>query len=192
MLMKIKSVCFFVVVFLSFACTDKQAKKESPFDGRARELLAKLAQKDGVIKGILLHQGETNTGDKGWPEKVRTIYNNMLKDLNLDAKNVPLLAGGVVAKDQAGQCASMNEIIATLPQTIPTAHFIASDGCEAGRDHLHFTAEGYNMLGRRYAAQALSLLGYSINASHKADNFSPVTKSDAETIEKMLYTAAAN
>jgi hypothetical protein len=26
--------------------------------------MAKLAQKDGVIKGILLHQGESNAGDK--------------------------------------------------------------------------------------------------------------------------------
>ena len=28
--------------------------------------LAKKAQKDGVIKGILLHQGETNSGDPRW------------------------------------------------------------------------------------------------------------------------------
>ena len=33
--------------------------------------IARLAQKDGVIKGILVHQGESNTGDKAWPEKVR-------------------------------------------------------------------------------------------------------------------------
>ena len=29
--------------------------------------MARLAQKDGVIKGILVHQGESNTGDKAWP-----------------------------------------------------------------------------------------------------------------------------
>jgi hypothetical protein len=33
--------------------------------------MAKLAQKDGVIKGILLHQGESNTNDKEWPQKVK-------------------------------------------------------------------------------------------------------------------------
>src|ERR1035437_1497356 len=33
--------------------------------------IAKLAQKVGVIKGILLHQGESNTGDTGWPTKVK-------------------------------------------------------------------------------------------------------------------------
>ena len=31
--------------------------------------MAKLAQKEGVIKGILLHQGESNTNDKQWPAK---------------------------------------------------------------------------------------------------------------------------
>lgn len=34
--------------------------------------MAKLAQKDGVIKGILLHQGESNAGDREWPQKVKS------------------------------------------------------------------------------------------------------------------------
>lgn len=122
--------------------------------------LAKIAQKDGVIKGILLHQGESNTNDKEWPEKVKGVYDNLLKDLNLSAANVPLLAGEVVNSDQNGVCASMNKIINTLPQTIPTAHVISSAGCPAAFDNLHFTAEGYRMLGVRYAARMLSLLGY--------------------------------
>jgi hypothetical protein len=36
--------------------------------------MARLAQKDGVIKGILLHQGESNTNDTTWPSKVKTVY----------------------------------------------------------------------------------------------------------------------
>ena len=44
-------------------------------------MMAKLAQKDGVIKGILLHQGESNTNDKEWPNKVKRVYDNLLKDL---------------------------------------------------------------------------------------------------------------
>jgi hypothetical protein len=34
--------------------------------------MAKQAQKYGVIKGVLLHQGESNSGDKEWPNKVTT------------------------------------------------------------------------------------------------------------------------
>lgn len=41
--------------------------------------LAEKAQKEGVIKGILLHQGESNTGDKEWPLKVKWVYENLLR-----------------------------------------------------------------------------------------------------------------
>ncbi|QMU27111.1 sialate O-acetylesterase [Adhaeribacter radiodurans] len=133
------------------------------YDGNPYERLvemAKLAQKKGVIKGILLHQGESNTGDKEWPRKVKGVYDNLVKDLGLKAKSVPLLAGELVSKEEGGACASMNEIIATLPQTIPTAHVISSEGCTAVPDHLHFTAEGYRKLGTRYGEKMLALLGY--------------------------------
>ncbi len=127
--------------------------------GRLVEL-AKSAQQAGVIKGILLHQGESNTGDPTWPAKVKGVYDNLLADLGLEADSVPLLAGEVVHADQGGVCASMNEIIRTLPQTIPNAYVIPSSGCAVARDNLHFSAAGYRQLGRRYAAQMLSLLGY--------------------------------
>lgn len=121
--------------------------------------VAKLAQKDGVIKGILLHQGESNTNDKEWPNKVKVVYENLLKDLNLKAEDVPLLAGEVVNADQQGACASMNKIIDDLPKTIPTAHVISSQGCASRPDHLHFTPAGYRELGKRYGETMLSLLG---------------------------------
>jgi len=121
--------------------------------------MAKIAQQSGVIKGILLHQGESNTNDTIWPAKVKLVYENLLKDLALDAKKVPLLAGEVVNADQGGVCASMNKIIDKLPETIPTAHVISSAGCTDGQDNLHFNAEGYRELGRRYAATMLPLLG---------------------------------
>jgi len=127
--------------------------------GRLLEM-AKQAQHMGVIKGILLHQGESNTNDSLWPGKVKLVYDNLLHDLGLQAGATPLLAGEVVNADQGGVCASMNKIIATLPSVIPNAHVISSAGCTAGGDHLHFNAAGYRELGRRYAAEMLSLLGY--------------------------------
>lgn len=122
--------------------------------------MAKLAQKDGVIKGILLHQGESNTGDTGWPSKVKGIYDNLISDLGLDAKSVPLLAGELVNADQGGACASMNPIINKLPQTIPNSYVISSSGCTCASDHIHFDAAGYRKFGARYGVKMLSLLGY--------------------------------
>ena len=125
--------------------------------------MAKLAQKDGVIKGILLHQGESNTNDTLWPSKVKRIYDNLINDLHLNPGAVPLLVGEVVNADQGGVCASMNAIIGKLPQTIPNSYVIPSDGCTDARDNLHFNAEGYRKFGKRYAAEMLSLLGYKIS-----------------------------
>lgn len=120
--------------------------------------MARRAQQAGVIKGILLHQGESNVGDAAWPAKVKSVYEHLLADLGLTAADVPLLVGGLVPVDQQGKCASMNPVIAELPKTIPTAHFVSSDGCEATADHLHFSPAGYRELGRRYAAVMLPLL----------------------------------
>jgi hypothetical protein len=125
--------------------------------------MGKLAQKDGVIKGILLHQGESNSGDKSWPTKVKGIYDNLLQDLNLKDADVPLLAGELVAKDQGGACAGMNPIIDDLPTTIPTAHAISATGCTKANS-LHFNPAGYRLLGTRYGEEMLSLLGYKVEA----------------------------
>ncbi|WP_266365432.1 sialate O-acetylesterase [Tellurirhabdus rosea] len=126
--------------------------------------MAKRAQKDGVIKGILLHQGESNTNDSLWTKKVKVVYDNLMKDLDLKPRKVPLLAGETVNADQGGVCASMNKIIATLPQTIRNAHVISSAGCPDAADNLHFNAAGYRELGKRYAATMLTLLGYKPTA----------------------------
>ncbi len=117
--------------------------------------LAKLAQKDGVIKGILLHQGENNTGQTEWPMYVKKVYNTMLNDLGLSAESVPLLAGETLATG-SNCCSSMNVIIRTLPEVIPTSYVISSEGLQ-GMDQAHFNSEGYRILGKRYAEQILKI-----------------------------------
>ncbi len=120
--------------------------------------MAKIAQKSGVIKGILLHQGESNTGDKTWPTQVKKIYNDILADLGMAPNSIPLLAGELVAAEQGGKCASHNAIIATLPQTIPKAVVVSSAGLTAVKDGLHFDSAGVREFGKRYAE---ALLQYS-------------------------------
>ncbi len=120
--------------------------------------LAKAAQKKGVIKGILLHQGETNERNREWPKYVEKVYSVMLMDLGLNAEEVPLIAGEVVHAEQGGVCSSMNVIINKLPDVIPTAHVVSSKGCSVSEDNVHFDSEGVRKLGRRYAIEMLSLL----------------------------------
>ena len=120
---------------------------------------AKKAQKTGVIRGILLHQGETNNGQSDWPNKVKKIYNDLLADLNLTAEECPLLVGETVREDMGGCCSWHNTVVAKVPNVIPTAHVISSEGCMGKNDALHFLASGYRTLGKRYAYKMLSLMG---------------------------------
>lgn len=128
----------------------------SPY-GRIIEM-AKLAQKDGVIKGILLHQGESNVGDNQWATKVKKIYDDMVADLGLDATKLPLLAGEVVNADMGGTAAGANIQIAKLPGVLPNSFVISSSKVTAGGDKLHFNAEGHKEFGKRYATTMLSFL----------------------------------
>ena len=119
------------------------------------------AQHKGVIKGILIHQGESNKNDTQWPLKAKKVYEDLLADLRLSADEVPLLAGEVVHADQMGKSKEANEQIDRLPLYVPTAHVIPSSGCTANpADTNHFDAAGYRELGNRYGEVMLKLLGY--------------------------------
>ena len=124
--------------------------------------LAKKAQRDGVISGILVHQGESNCGQPDWPLKLKIVYENLLTDLGLNAADVPLLVGEVVNSDRGGVCAIHNPVIDRVPEVIPTAHVISSSGCRENFDRLHFSTEGYQELGRRYALAMLNIMNVEV------------------------------
>lgn len=119
---------------------------------------ARRAQKVGVIKGILLHQGCTDNGQQDWPNRVKLVYERMLKELHLRADDCPLLVGELMTKEDGGCCWQHNSIIDRIQQTIPTAYPVVSLGCPGKPDKLHFTAEGYRILGRRYADVMMAIL----------------------------------
>lgn len=126
--------------------------------------MGRIAQKAGVIKGILLHQGESNNGQQAWLQSVKQVYESLLVDLNLNAEDVPLFAGETVNADVGGTCSLHNTIIAQLPNVIPTAHVVRSNGCPCASDNIHFTAAGYRTMGKRYAYEALKLMGQPTQA----------------------------
>ena len=128
--------------------------------------LAKKAQKDGVIKGILMHQGETNTGDPKWAGMVKQVYDNLCSDLQLKPEEVNLYAGNIVQADGKGVCIGCKKQIDELPNTLHTAQVISSDGCTNGPDRLHFNAAGYRELGCRYGEAVARHLGFEPKRPH--------------------------
>ena len=156
-----------------WAILAKQHYGGNPY-GRIIEM-AKKAQEVGVIKGILLHQGCSNCGDPNWPNMVKKIYNDMLKDLGLNAADVPLFVGEVEYADMGGGCASHNVQVDRLPSVIPTAYVVSAKNLPGnGTDPWHFSAQGYRVLGMRYAQQALRVI-YDIDPDYD-DPFLPTTE----------------
>ena len=128
--------------------------------------LAKKAQKDGVIKGILMHQGETNTGDPKWAGMVKQVYDNLCSDLKLKPEDVNLYAGNIVQAGGKGVCIGCKKQIDELPLTLHTSQVISSDDCTNGPDRLHFDAAGYRELGCRYGEAVARFLGYEPKRPH--------------------------
>ena len=125
--------------------------------------LGKRAQQDGVIKGILMLQGEADTGQTWWCDYVKQVYDDLLADLGLDAADVPLLAGETIYNGTLFTNTNAQNID-LLPGVIPTAHVVSAEGCETSSDYIHFTARGYRLIGRRFAAEELKILGYEEEA----------------------------
>lgn len=134
------------------------------YDGKPYQRLVdmgRIAQQHGVIKGLLLHQGESNPNDPQWCHKVKGIYENLMKDLHLKSEEVPLLAGELVGVEEEGRCAAFNtNVLANLGNVLPNSHIVSSKGCKGTGDGLHFATAGLRELGKRYAIEMLKIQGH--------------------------------
>lgn len=133
--------------------------KSHPWDDAIRR--ARLAMKAGVLKGILWHQGESDSTDA-----FAAAYESKLHDLikrlrtELDAPETPFIVG------QMGQFPGrpwdaahkqVDKAHRDLPGKVPHTAFVVSSGLQHRGDHLHFDSASYRELGRRYAEAYVKL-----------------------------------
>lgn len=140
--------------------------------GRLIEM-AKKAQEEGVIKGIIFHQGETDAGDSQWPSNVKRVYDNIIKDLGLE-NDIPFLAGEVL---RSGVSKGANNNIAKLPQQSKNFYVVSSEGFNQALNdgqNVHFTSQEYRDFGKRYAEKMIEVLG---------DKLKPVAESSSSVAE---------
>ena len=151
--------------------------------GRLIEM-AKKAQEDGVIKGIIFHQGETDAGDGNWPPAVKKVYDNIIKDLGLGS-DIPFLAGEVL---RSGVSSGANNNIAKLPQQSKNFYVVSSEGFNQALgdgQNVHFTSSEYRDFGKRYAEKMIEVLGDKIKpvagSETPASSDSPASSSSGGT-----------
>jgi hypothetical protein len=126
---------------------------------------AKLAQKaDGIIKGIIVHQGESGPGldNVEWSELFKEIYDDMLSDLELAPNSIPVLLGQTW-NGGSGNTGGALSCDVKIQAIVPNAWIISSAGC-TGRtgngqpDNEHFGSDGLQLLGTRYGEKMLELV----------------------------------
>lgn len=130
-----------------------KATKTHPYDDTMKRAAAALPV--GELKGILWHQGESDSSPEKsevYEEKLHELIARFRKELN--APEVPFIAG------QMGQFQErpwndakkkVDQVHQDLPKDVPNTAFVSSDGLKHKGDNVHFDAESYRELGRRYA-----------------------------------------
>ena len=120
--------------------------------------MGKIAKQKGVIKGFLFHQGEADYQMNDWPSRVKKVYDDLIAELELDPEKTPILIGELAPTGDLGW---RNDAVKQAADLIPNGHLISAQGCPALKETsytLHFTREGYETFGKRYAEKMLELL----------------------------------
>ena len=127
--------------------------------------MARIAQKSGVIKGIIFHQGESGANGSSWLRDVYALYENLIADLDLSSDSVPFIAGEPLRMvgNQPAPASGAREFVDLLPDYFKyksgkdIAYVASSEGL-TNYDEYHFSSEGYRTLGKRYGEIMLRLL----------------------------------
>ena len=136
------------------------ATKTHPYDDAMTR--ARLALKSGTLKGILWHQGESDSKAElaaVYKEKLHALIARLRKEL--DAPEVPFVAG------QMGQFSerpwsdgkkTVDAVHQSLPDEVPNTVFVNSDDLSHRGDEVHFDSKSYREFGHRYFAAYQSLV----------------------------------
>jgi len=111
---------------------------------RARE-----AQQSGTLKGILWHQGESDSNNEEYLEALVQLVGDLREDLG--DPDLPFVAGEVAGERP------VNGQIRQLPEALERTAVVSVEGLGT-TDGTHFDHEGMWELGERYASEMLRLL----------------------------------
>lgn len=120
-------------------------------------LRTKLALKDGMLKGILWHQGESDASDK----ETAALYKNRLKLLiqqlrtTFENPNLPFIAGELPSFNEERN--NINPILYELKNEIPYFDVVSGENFKALSDKIHLDAPSARELGKRYAKKMKSV-----------------------------------
>jgi hypothetical protein len=134
MLAKDKDICLGLVVNAKGGSKIEEWSKDSRFYQEAVRR-ARAATTTGTLKGVLWHQGEANSRDPDYLEKLSLLIENLRSDL--DTPELPFVAGQI-----KNPSVPINLQIAKLPETVAATGVASSEGLTT-MDRAHFDAESH-------------------------------------------------
>lgn len=118
---------------------------------------AKKAMTEGTLKGILWHQGESDSNTeidlKSYRQKFEAMLDSMKQDLGIES--VPVVMGeiGYFFYPKAPNAKQINVVIAEIAASQKCIGVVTAEGLNDKGDSTHFDSDSYHTLGVRYAAK---------------------------------------
>ena len=125
---------------------------------------AKTAMQAGILKGVLWHQGESDTVVQTRTDAYEERLHRLIEDVRKDLGNprLPFIVGNLAefygtgkdhkALDRVARISSIKEILRSLPEKMPHTGFVESTGCSpAAHAKVHFDRRSCILLGHRYS-----------------------------------------
>jgi len=124
----------------------------------------KAAMQVGTLKGVLWHQGESDTVEQTRTDAYEKRLHRLIKDVREDLgyTQLPFIVGNLAefygtgkdhkAPDRVTRITKIKEILRCLPKKVPHTGFVESTGCSpAARAKVHFDRKSCLLMGKRYA-----------------------------------------
>lgn len=108
------------------------------------------------FEGIIFHQGESDSGNAGWPAKVVQLYDEVKDAFGVDYE-VPMILGELPA---GGCCSGHNSLVHQAASQLPDGYWITQDGTGVLSDNLHFNHDSVVLMGKRYGEKMIEALGW--------------------------------
>ena len=143
--------------------------KSHPYDDALSRTL--LALKSGALKGILWHQGESDSKEGAaevYEQKLHELIARLRKDLQ--APQVPFIAGQLGQFEERPWDDHRRRVDAAhqaLAAKVPRTGFVSSDGLKHRGDIVHFDSQSYRELGHRYYKSFVSVTRAAIENGSK-------------------------
>jgi hypothetical protein len=140
--------------------------KSHPYDDAVRRM--KIALKDGELKGILWHQGESDASAENmayYQQRFDSLLFNLQMDLSVAIQSVPVVVGelGRFLDKKTPFAKDFNALLHQMAVKHPNIAVVSSEGLTHKGDSVHFDAASQRELGKRYAREMIRLEKKKLN-----------------------------